>query len=102
MAAAREGPLIPDQQVLSATRTALQEWSRGGAVGGGGGGGGGSRKQGFVIVETAGGVASPGPSGTLQVRGVTLGSKEVICRARVKGLCVMDGDLSTGCEHWGA
>jgi dethiobiotin synthetase/adenosylmethionine--8-amino-7-oxononanoate aminotransferase len=58
LAATQEGRVIPDAQLVSDTRQQLQQFAARLPPGAGA----------LSIVETAGGVASPGPSGSLQVR----------------------------------
>jgi hypothetical protein len=57
VAAAAEQRIIPDDTIITATRQELQRFVQGVPA----------AAAAFVVVETAGGVASPGPSGTLQV-----------------------------------
>lgn len=86
LAAVREGRVIPDGAIVSAVAAQLQHFSThllaelGAGCSGSGtsssSGGGWQQPQwasrGLSVVETAGGVTSPGPSGTLQVSGPTL------------------------------
>lgn len=57
IAAAQEGRMVTDQQLVSETRASLQAFAQGLARG----------TLACALVETAGGVNSPGPSGSLQV-----------------------------------
>lgn len=59
VAAAAEGRVVTDHQLVSDTRQALAAFMAQLSVSNGG--------HGIAVVETAGGVASPGPSGSLQV-----------------------------------
>ncbi len=59
LAAAQEGGAVPDSVVVGAVRRELLQFAAQVPLG----------APGLCVVETAGGVASPGPSGTLQVRG---------------------------------
>lgn len=79
LAAARDGAVTPDTDIVEAVVKSVKEALRGGDRDGGGGGGGngggngngdGDRGVGnsgnLVLVEAAGGVLSPAPSGSLQ------------------------------------
>ncbi|XP_043709582.1 bifunctional dethiobiotin synthetase/7,8-diamino-pelargonic acid aminotransferase, mitochondrial isoform X2 [Telopea speciosissima] len=58
LAAEREGAVVPDSQLLDSLQKCLEVCSRDNDC---------DRNEGIVsVIETAGGVASPGPSGTLQ------------------------------------
>lgn len=65
LAAEREGAVVEDSGVLEMLKRGLGIGLEG-VEGGCEGGGGGDRVGVFSLVETAGGVASPGPSGSLQ------------------------------------
>lgn len=70
LAAARDGAITPDTDIVEAVVKSVKEALRGGGGGGGGGNGDGERGVGnsgnLVLVEAAGGVLSPAPSGSLQ------------------------------------
>lgn len=59
LAAEREGGAVEDSELVKRLETRLKEGLLEGGVERG-------KLDGFCVVETAGGVASPGPSGTLQ------------------------------------
>lgn len=69
LAAAEEGRIIADDDIVSAVARQLQQFTA--AVDAkqqqGNSSSSSGRVQGLSVVETAGGVTSPGPSGTLQV-----------------------------------
>ena len=65
VAAASEGRGVDDTQLVEATRLELAEFFRGGPEPSSAGGAATARTP-FALVETAGGVASPAPSGSLQ------------------------------------
>lgn len=60
LAAAAEGRLVPDAAIVAGLAQQLQRFSAVVEAQGPG-------SRGLSVVETAGGVTSPGPSGTLQV-----------------------------------
>lgn len=60
LAAAREGRVVHDDRLIARTARALASFSESASASAG------PRGPALCVVETAGGVASPGPSGTLQ------------------------------------
>ena len=72
-----EGRPVSDRQLAAAVAAELRGFAAAGLQASGGGAGNGS----IAIVETAGGVASPGPSGTLQVGLVPTSLQAAACLA---------------------
>lgn len=72
-----EGRSVSDRQLAAAVAAELRGFAAAGLQASGGGAGNSS----IAIVETAGGVASPGPSGTLQVGGCPLCCGSAACLA---------------------
>lgn len=67
LAAERDGVITPDADILTALVKEMKvALGKSDSSGGGGIGGGRLGKEKLVLVETAGGVLSPAPSGTLQ------------------------------------
>lgn len=83
LAAARDGAVTPDTDVVEAVVKSVKEALRGGDSGGGEQGVGNSGN--LVLVEAAGGVLSPAPSGSLQA--------DVFRPMRLPVLLVGDGKL---------
>ena len=76
LTAAEEGRPVSDEEIVRATRNYLREFAESAREG---------NARSFAVIETAGGVASPGPSGTLQC--------EILRALRLPAILIGDGRL---------